>query len=49
MGGATNVGITTVYARYGDTSGAAVSGADYEIDSISELTPIVERLMGGVE
>jgi putative hydrolase of the HAD superfamily len=47
MGGAKNVGIKTVYARYGDTSGAAVSGADYEIDDLSELTPIVEQLTGG--
>ncbi len=47
MQGAANVGITTVYARYGDTSGAAVSGADYEIDGIAALKPIVERLMGG--
>ncbi|MFH1502275.1 MAG: HAD-IA family hydrolase [Candidatus Eisenbacteria bacterium] len=46
MEGAKNVGITTVYARYGDTSGATVSGADYEIDNISELTPIIERLLG---
>lgn len=45
MGGAKNVGITTVYARYGDTSGATVSGADFEIDDIAELTAIVDRLM----
>ena len=45
MVGAARVGIKTVYARYGDTSGAIVSGADYEIDDISELIPIVESLM----
>jgi putative hydrolase of the HAD superfamily len=46
MEGAKGVGIKTVYARYGDTSGAFSSGADYEIDSISELVPIIDRLMG---
>lgn len=46
MEGARNVGITTVYARYGDTSGATVSGADFEIDDIAQLAPIVEGLMG---
>ncbi|MBN2564555.1 MAG: HAD-IA family hydrolase [Candidatus Eisenbacteria bacterium] len=46
MVGAHGVGIRTVYARYGDTSGAVVSGADYEIGDISELVGIVDRLMG---
>jgi putative hydrolase of the HAD superfamily len=45
--GASGVGIKTVYAKYGDTSGAAVSGADYEIEDIAELTGIVNELMGG--
>lgn len=45
MVGATRVGIKTVYAKYGDTSGAAVSGADYEINDISELLTIVDTLM----
>ncbi len=44
MVGATGVGIRTVYARYGDTSGATHSGADYEIDNISELLRIVDEL-----
>jgi putative hydrolase of the HAD superfamily len=47
MVGGRGVGIRTVYAKYGDTSGAAVSGADYEIDDIAELTGIVDKLMGG--
>ena len=47
MEGAKGVGIKTVYARYGDTSGASSSGADYEIDSIAELVPIIDRLMRG--
>ena len=45
--GASGVGIKTVYAKYGDTSGAVVSGADYEIEDIAELTGIVNELMGG--
>lgn len=47
MVGASGVGIKTVYAKYGDTSGAATSGADYEIDDIAELTGIIDELMGG--
>jgi putative hydrolase of the HAD superfamily len=47
MAGASGVGIKTVYARYGDTSGAAASGADYEIDDISQLVDIVDGLMEG--
>jgi len=47
MVGAARVGIKTVYAKYGDTSGASISGADYEIDDVSELIPIVESLMAG--
>jgi len=46
MVGGSTVGIKTVYAKYGDTSGAVVSGADYEIDDISGLIPIVDELMG---
>ena len=47
MVGGSGVGIKTVYARYGDTSGATTSGADYEIDDISELVDIVDELMEG--
>jgi len=49
MVGAGGVGIKTVYARYGDTSGASQSGADLEIDDISEIVPIVDGLMSGGE
>ncbi|MFQ5511251.1 MAG: HAD-IA family hydrolase [Candidatus Krumholzibacteriia bacterium] len=41
--GASQVGINTVFARYGDTSGAVDSGAKYEIDDIIELVEIVDR------
>jgi putative hydrolase of the HAD superfamily len=47
MVGGRGVGIRTVYAKYGDTSGATTSGADYEIDDIAELTGIVDGLRGG--
>jgi len=47
MVGGTGVGIKTVYAKYGDTSGAAVSGANYEIDDISEIVGIVDELLDG--
>ena len=46
MVGATGVGIKTVYAKYGDTSGATHSGANFEIDDISELVCIVDELRG---
>jgi len=49
MVGAHGVGIRTVYARYGDTSGATHSGADYEIDDISQLVDIVDELTEGAE
>jgi putative hydrolase of the HAD superfamily len=51
MAGASNLGIKTVYARYGDTyvrydqnESTEVHGADYIIDDISELLEIVDRL-----
>ncbi|MFH1689938.1 MAG: HAD-IA family hydrolase [Candidatus Eisenbacteria bacterium] len=49
MVGGSRVGIKTVYARYGDTSGATTSGADYEIDDISQVVDIVDQLMEGAE
>lgn len=49
MVGAKGVGIKTVYAKYGDTSGATVSGANYEIDDISGLIEIVDRLTEGTK
>jgi putative hydrolase of the HAD superfamily len=46
MVGAHGVGIRSVYAKYGDTSGAMTSGADYEIDDIAEIVGIVDALRG---
>lgn len=42
--GATQVGIRTVFARYGDTFGTIDSGADYELEDIHRLTDIVAAL-----
>jgi len=44
MVGAKGVGLTTVFARYGDLSGIEHSGADYEIDDIADLLKIVKKL-----
>lgn len=42
MVGAGRLGIRTVFARYGDVFSSESSGADFEIDDISELVKIVE-------
>jgi HAD superfamily hydrolase (TIGR02253 family) len=42
--GAKTLGMYTVFARYGDTFGTQESGADFEINDILELIPVVERL-----
>ncbi|HSG28470.1 MAG TPA: HAD-IA family hydrolase [Candidatus Krumholzibacterium sp.] len=44
--GAAELGIRTVFARYGDTFGTKVSGADYDVDDIYGLIRIVEELNG---
>ncbi len=44
MVGATQLGIRTVFARYGDTFGTVESGADFEIEDIHELVEVVDRL-----
>ncbi len=43
MVGAAQLGMTTVFARYGDTFGTVDSNADYDINDISELLEIVDR------
>ena len=45
--GAAELGIRTVFAKYGDTFGTRDSGADYEIEDIYELVTIVDSLNGG--
>jgi putative hydrolase of the HAD superfamily len=44
--GAAQLGIKTVFARYGDTFGTVHSGADFEVNDIVELVEIVDRLNG---
>jgi len=44
--GASELGIKTVFARYGDTFGTAKSGADYEIEDIYSLINIIDELNG---
>ena len=44
--GASQVGIRTAFARYGDTFGTTQSGADYELNDVFELVSIVDRLNG---
>lgn len=42
--GAAQLGMTTVFARYGNTFGTVDSGARYDIDDIYELVDIVDQL-----
>jgi len=44
--GAKTLGMYTVFARYGDEFGTNVSGADFEVNDVLELIPIVEKLSG---
>lgn len=45
--GAKQVGMKTVFARYGDTFGTVHSNADYEIDDIKGLIDIVKKESAG--
>ncbi len=47
MVGAKALGIKTVFARYGHTKGQTVSGADFDIDDISELLGVIDRINAG--
>lgn len=42
--GAKQLGIRTIFARYGDTFGTRESGADWDIDDIYEVVRIVTEL-----
>jgi HAD superfamily hydrolase (TIGR02253 family) len=42
--GASKVGMTTVFARYGDTFGTVQTGADYEINDIAELLQVIDSV-----
>ena len=41
--GAKKIGMRTAFAVYGDTFGTKVSGADWDIEDISELTRIIKK------
>ena len=41
--GAKKIGMRTAFAVYGDTFGTKISGADWDIKDISELTSIIKR------
>lgn len=41
--GAAQVGMKTVFARYGDTFGTQVSKADYDVDDVAQVVDIVKR------
>ena len=43
MVGAAQLGMTTVFARYGDTFGPVETHADYEVSDVKELIQIVEK------
>lgn len=43
MVGAAQVGITTVFARYGDTFGTVETNARYDINDVSELLDVIEQ------
>jgi putative hydrolase of the HAD superfamily len=43
MVGAAKLGITKVFARYGDTFGTIESHADYDIADVSELLQVIEN------
>lgn len=43
MVGAAHVGITTVFARYGDTFGTVETNARYDIDDVSELLSVIDK------
>ncbi|MBI2581265.1 TIGR02253 family HAD-type hydrolase [Candidatus Woesearchaeota archaeon] len=42
--GAKKLGIRTVFARYGTTKKISNSGADFEIDSVTEVAAVVKKL-----
>jgi putative hydrolase of the HAD superfamily len=46
MIGAANIGMKTVFARYGDTFGTVETHADYEINDIKDLLLIVDKENG---
>ena len=46
MVGGRQIGMRTVFARYGDTFGTRESGADHDLNDVFELVAVVDRLNG---
>lgn len=44
--GAAQVGMITVFARYGDTFGTVESNADYDVNDVSELLSVIDKENG---
>jgi len=44
VAGANNIGIRTIFARYGDSFGTIDSGADWDINDVYEIVGIVNEL-----
>ncbi len=44
MVGAKAIGMRTIFARYGDTFGTQVSGADWDVDDVLEVVRIVDEI-----
>ena len=44
VAGANNLGIRTIFARYGDSFGTVESGADWDINDVYEIVGIVNEL-----
>ena len=42
--GAKQIGMKTIFARYGDTFGTVDSGADWDVNDIYDLVDIVKEL-----
>lgn len=44
VAGAKQLGMKTIFARYGDTFGTIKSGADWDVDDIHEIVKIVKKI-----
>ncbi|MBL7013796.1 MAG: HAD-IIIA family hydrolase [Candidatus Marinimicrobia bacterium] len=44
--GAQQIGMKTAFAKYGDTFGTKISGADWDLNDIYELVSIIDKLNG---
>jgi putative hydrolase of the HAD superfamily len=44
--GAAQVGMITVFARYGDTFGTVESNANYDVNDVSELLSVIDKENG---